>query len=199
MKLSTRLFGQTYNFKNVKEVLANLTDYVQKDGRLWVSAGQPLEHSHRHPSQLMAIHPLGLLNPEDGPAQKKLIEGSLLEIRTLGPWQWTGWSYPWMSLIASRAGYGNWAWQMLDTYANAFITPNTFHVNGDPRVFGVSLFAYEPMTLEAGFGAAAAVMEMLVQSHNECIRLFPAIPDRWHDGSRPRDHVPGADPATIFR
>ena len=39
------------------------------------------------------------------------------------------------------------------------------------------------MTLEAGFAYAAAVMEMLLQSWGGTIRLFPTVPDRWHDAS----------------
>jgi len=165
----------------VREVLEGLVDYPQSNHRLLVSAGTPLAHSHRHHSHLMAIHPLGVLTRDGTDAERALIRGSLHEIRVQGTGQWTGWAFPWMSLIASRAGYGNMAWRMLDLYADSFITPNTFHVNGDPRVFGVSLFEYEPMTLEAGFGAAAAIMEMLMQSYNGCIQLFPTIPDRWHD------------------
>ncbi|MBD3291959.1 MAG: hypothetical protein GF393_03480 [Armatimonadia bacterium] len=37
------------------------------------------------------------------------------------------------------------------------------------------------MTLEAGFCAAAAIMEMLLQSWGGAIRLFPTGPDRWGD------------------
>lgn len=37
------------------------------------------------------------------------------------------------------------------------------------------------MTLEAGFCAAAALMEMLLQSHGGVIRVFPAMPDHWHN------------------
>ncbi|MBI5092696.1 MAG: hypothetical protein HZB26_09675 [Candidatus Hydrogenedentes bacterium] len=165
----------------VKEVLDKLAPYPQRDHRLLISADTPMTHSHRHFSHLMAIHPLGVLTVDGSEDDRALIRNSLLEIRTKGLGEWTGWSYPWMSLIASRAGYGNTAWQMLDLYANAFITPNTFHVNGDPRIHGVSLFDYEPMTLEAGFGAAAAIMEMLLQSYNGTIRVFPTMPDRWHD------------------
>lgn len=165
----------------VHEVLANLTDYPQKDGRLWVSAGTPLAHSHRHHSHLMGVHPLGVLTIEGTEQERALIRNSLHDIRVKGVGEWTGWAFPWMSLIASRAAYGNMAWQMLDIYANSFITPNTFHINGDPRIFGLSLFDYSPMTLEAGFGAAAAIMEMLLQSYDGCIRVFPSMPDRWHD------------------
>jgi len=167
----------------IREVREKLAPYPQKDHRLFVSADTPLTHSHRHFSHLMAIHPLGLLTVDGSDDDKALIRESLLEIRTQGMGQWTGWSYPWMSLIASRAGQGNAAWQMLDLYANGFILPNTFHINGDPRNHGISLFDYEPMTLEAGFGAAAAIMEMLLQSYNGTIRLFPTMPDQWHDAS----------------
>jgi len=163
------------------EVLTNLTDYIQKDNTLWISEHAPLRHSHRHFSHLMAIHPLGLLDRDGTNSEKALIKGSLHEIRVKGTGEWTGWAFPWMSLIASRAGYGNTAWEMLDIYASSFIMPNTFHINGDPRIFGLSLFDYDPMTLEAGFGAAAAIMEMLLQSYGGCIRVFPTIPDRWHD------------------
>ncbi len=165
----------------VSDVLANLTPYVRSGNRLMVSANTPLAHSHRHFSHLMAIHPLGLITLDGTDEDRAIIRDSLHEIRVKGTGEWTGWSFPWMSLIASRAGYGNMAWEMLDLYANAFIKPNTFHVNGDPRIFGVSLFEYEPMTLEAGFGSAAATMEMLLQSWGGRIRLFPTVPDRWHD------------------
>ncbi len=162
-------------------VLTELTDYVKAKNRLLISEGASLSHSHRHHSHLMAIHPLGLLSIEGSDAERALINNSMHDIRVKGTGEWTGWAFPWMSLIASRAGMGNMAWQMLDVYANGFIKPNTFHVNGDPRRHGLSLFTYEPMTLEAGFGAAAGIMEMLVQSHGGRIRLFPTIPDRWHD------------------
>lgn len=167
--------------QRVREVLERLVEPQQTDHCLFISAGTPLTHSHRHHSHLMGIHPLGLLTVEGSETERVVIRSSLAQIRHLGTGQWTGWSFPWMALIASRAGYGNMAWQMLDIYANCFIKPNTFHVNGDPRNFGLTMFDYEPMTLEAGFGAAAAVMETLLQSHNGRIRLFPSMPDRWHD------------------
>jgi len=165
----------------VREVLKNVVPVPRRGNRLMVSAGVGMTHSHRHHSHLMGIHPLGVRNVDDGKADRDLIRGSLAEIWLKGTGEWTGWAFPWMSCIASRARLGNMAWQMLDMYANAFIKPNTFHVNGDPRMFGLSRFTYEPMTLEAGFASAAAIMEMLIQSYAGRIRLFPSMPDRWHD------------------
>jgi len=166
-----------------REVQQRLVDYLQDDRRgLLIKEDTSLSRSHRHHSHLMPIHPLGVLTIDDGPGARDLITRSIGHWRGQGAGQWTGWSFPWASLIASRCGLGNMAWQMLDLYANAFITCNTFHINGDPRWFGVSYADYEPMTVEGGFCAAAAIMEMLLQSWGGKIRLFPTVPDRWHDG-----------------
>ena len=37
------------------------------------------------------------------------------------------------------------------------------------------------LTLEAGFGAANALLEMLMQSYKNIIQLFPGIPECWED------------------
>ena len=39
----------------------------------------------------------------DDPADAKMIDRSLHDIARQGTGEWTGWAYPWMSLIASRA------------------------------------------------------------------------------------------------
>lgn len=71
---------------------------------------------------------------------------------------------------------------MLRDYAVSFARPsNALHVDGDYRRFGTTSLDYEPMTLEGGFGYAAAVMEMLLQSWGGKIRVFPAVPDFWPD------------------
>ncbi|MFA7157865.1 MAG: glycoside hydrolase family 95-like protein [Kiritimatiellia bacterium] len=166
-----------------RDLLQNLAEPARdKESGLWVSRKQPLEASHRHLSHLIGIYPLGNLSPGGNADEKKLIETSLAHLRMKGTGSWTGWSFPWMALIGARARNGHLAWKMLRDYF-CFIAPNTFHLNGDPRKFGVSVFSYDPMTLEAGFAYAAAVMEMLLQSAGGIIRVFPAMPSFWHDAS----------------
>ncbi len=167
--------------ERARTILDELVEYPreQRKGSLHIAAGVPLDYSHRHFSHLMAIHPLGIMSI-DHEQDRQRIDGSLDRIMRIGFGQWTGWSFPWMSLIAGRAGLNNMSWKMLDLYVDAFITNTTLHINGDPRVYGLSMYQYEPMTLEGGFTAAAAIMEMLLQSHNGVIRLFPTVPVRWH-------------------
>ena len=148
------------------------------DGGIQVTARDPLFESHRHHSHLMAIHPLGTLHLDQDDAARALIGASITRLIREGHGRWTGWSWPWASLLASRAGLGNMAGEMLRQY-RAFVTANSFHINGDPRVFGLSHARYSPMTLEAGFAAAAAIMEMVLQSWGGTIRVFPTVPDWW--------------------
>ena len=166
-----------------RRTLECLTDYQIDENGLRISRQMGLEFSHRHHSHLMGIYPLDLLSPEDGEKARDLIRRSIEHWRRTGYMMWTGWAFPWASAIASRAGYPNMSWAMLDMYANGFITPSTLHVNGDYREFGYSQWTYEPMTLEAGFAFAAALMEMLLQSQRGIIRVFPALPDAWSDAS----------------
>jgi alpha-L-fucosidase 2 len=161
-----------------RDIRARLAEYARDSSGLMLWPGQPLTESHRHFTHLLAIHPLGLLNIEGSDADRKLIATSLATIRWKGTGAWTGWSFPWMSLIASRAGEPFMAYNMLQEYLR-FISTNTFHLNGDPRHFGDSGFDYKPVTLEAGFACAAALMEMLLQSWGGKIRVFPSLPEFW--------------------
>ena len=153
-------------------------DYPADMNGFQIYENEQLNFSHRHFSHLMAIHPLTLVTTDGGKDDKFLIDSSLHRIHVMGTGLWTGWSWPWMSLIASRAGYGDMALKMLKDFL-CFITPNAFHINGDPRKRGISQFYYNPMTLEAGFCSIAATCEMMLQSWNEIIRVFATIPTTW--------------------
>lgn len=51
-----------------------LPDFIlDAQGGLSIAVGYPYEHSHRHFSHLLAIHPLGLLDKSYGKAILKLL------------------------------------------------------------------------------------------------------------------------------
>jgi alpha-L-fucosidase 2 len=54
-------------------------------------------------------------------------------------------------------------------------------LNGDQRGGQHSNFTYRPFTLEGNFAFAQGIHEMLVQSNNGYIEIFPAIPAIWKD------------------
>ena len=152
-----------------------------EDGRLLVAAGVPLPSSHRHFSHLMAIHPLGLIDPRDGVDARRTVQASLAELQRLGSSQWCGYSFSWQANLAARAGDGEQAEKALEIFATAFVLRNSFHANGDQSGKGYSNFRYRPFTLEGNYAFAAGAQEMLLQSHRGRIEVFPAIPASWRD------------------
>jgi alpha-L-fucosidase 2 len=85
--------------------------------------------------------------------------------------------------LKARSKDGAGAAKALQTFAKAFCSVNSFHVNGDQTKSGLSNFTYRPFTLEGNFAFAAGVQEMLLQSYAGFIELFPAIPTSWKNVS----------------
>ena len=155
--------------------------FSPEDGRLLVAPNLPLHDSHRHFSHLMAIHPLGIFQWENGGHDQKIIRGALAELDRLGSHWWTGYSFAWLASLAARGKDGEQAERALEIFAQAFCSPNSFHLNGDQTRSGYSKFTYRPFTLEGNMAAAAGLQEMLLQSYGGIIRVFPAIPSSWQD------------------
>jgi alpha-L-fucosidase 2 len=146
---------------------------------LMVAPGYPYTISHRHFSHLMAIYPLGLIDRLHGLNEERIIEASLSELEKNGTSQWCGYSYAWLGNLMARSGDGEKAAAALRTFASCFCSPNSFHLNGDQSGTGKSSYTYRPFTLEGNFAFASGVEEMLLQSHDGVIRIFPAIPASW--------------------
>ncbi len=170
--------------KRWETLLADLTPYpVSGASGLKVQPDSEYDRSHRHPMHLFPIFPGEDLTIEGSETDRALIDRSIHNWIFRGTGEWTGWSFPYGSLIASRLRRANQALNLLEIYAKAFIWPNGFHVNGDYKRLGFSLYDYEPFTLEAECGFTAAVNEMLLQSWGGRVRVFPSIPEGWADVS----------------
>jgi alpha-L-fucosidase 2 len=162
-----------------KVILAQFGKYdLDETGGLTVAKDFPLNESHRHFSHTMAFHPLGLLD-FDNPDDKQIIESSILRMEKNGSSQWCGYSFSWLANIYARMYRGDEAAKVLKIFSSCFCSPNSFHLNGDQCKAGHSSFTYDPFTLEGNFAFASGVQEMLLQSHNGIIRIFPAIPEDW--------------------
>ncbi len=150
---------------------------------LMFAPGFPYGESHRHFSNAMAIHPLGLIRWEDGPRAKEIIHNTLARFDSIGPKGWCGYSYAWLANMKARGMDGEGAARALSIFARAFCSPNSFHLNGDQTRSGYSGFTYHPFTLEGNFAFASGLQEMLLQSSRGHIEVFPAVPKRWKDAS----------------
>ena len=165
---------------------------VAENGKLLVAPGYELKESHRHFSHLMSIHPLGLFDWGRGEQDRRVISASLADLERLGTDWWCGYSYAWLGSMWARARDGDKAAEALRTFATCFCLPNSFHVNGDQSKSGKSKFTYRPFTLEGNFACAQGIQEMLIQSHNGVLRVFPAMPASWRTASFTKLRAEGA-------
>ncbi len=149
---------------------------------LTVAPGQNLEASHRHMSPYMAIYPLCLLSGNDN-NEKEIIEKSIKHIEEKGTSQWCGYSFSWMACIYARAKQADKAVKQLQIFASNFCSPNSFHLNGDQKGGQYSSFTYRPFTLEGNFAFAQGVHELLLQTRDGVVEIFPAVPDSWKNVS----------------
>lgn len=184
--------GKSQEAAQWTETARRLGDWhLVDEATLLIAANTPLPGSHRHLSNLMGVYPFNLITIDGGPRDQRILDASLQQWQTAGTRAWCGYSFSWMSALRARTGDAESALHLLDIYDRAFILRNGFHANGDQTASGFSGFTYRPFTLEGNFLAMAAVHEMLLQSWSATpgsgeagvIRIFPAMPWRWHDAA----------------
>lgn len=174
--------GDQIGQKHWLTILAQLPDFESNETGFTVAPKQNLTESHRHMSPYMAIYPLALLDVNK-PADKTRIINSFKQLEAKGTSAWVGYSFSWMASLYARAYQGDKALRQLQIFASNFCSSNSFHLNGDQKGGQYSNFTYRPFTLEGNFAFAQGINELLIQSRDGYIEIFPSIPSTWDNCS----------------
>ncbi len=176
--------SEQYNYDRafadtLRQAISQLPPYlIGSKGQLqeWLIDYEERQPNHRHTSHLLGLYPYAQINsPELEQACRVAIENRL----NAPGWEDTEWSRSNTICYYARLKEGNNAQESLTTLLTELSRENLFTIS-PAGIAGAEGDIFCP---DGNMAGAAAVAEMLLQSHKGYIEFIPALPDEWNTGS----------------
>lgn len=177
MKAGAILDIDNEKLESAKDILDNLPKIkIGRYGQIqeWLEDYEEQEPGHRHISHLYGVYPGTSISYDKTPELMKAARKTLERRLSYGGGH-TGWSRAWIIGLWAHFMDGEKVYENL----NALLCHSTFDNLMDSHPYGAGAI----FQIDGNFGAAAAILEMLVQGDGESFKLLPALPKEFSTGS----------------
>lgn len=123
------------------------------------------KEQHRHLSHMIGLYPGRQFSPVTTP---EIAEAAKVSMNARGD-RSTGWSRVWKICVWARLQDSDRAYKIFNSFIKSSILPNLYAT-------------HPPFMIDANFGYASAVCEMLLQSQVGELHLLPGLPAAWPTG-----------------